>query len=340
MHQPQLMACKSCLDMIQFMISTPLCVRPRTVSQTRDFVRVMSTITTMNAYQLDALNDYFISRHGMSLVDKIDRVVNGNYGNAIHALALGPLWFDVELAHKALSGLGTNEMLLIEVILGRPAHEIRWLKTAYKMKYGKDLVEEVKSDLGGKTERLFVMALHAQKPADSPSYSYATGIGMDKEKVNSDVEALHHASKKKDEMVFCEILVNRSDAHLGAVAQAFELKYKSLSKVIKKTFSGTLENGLVYIVQGIKPKHDGRGYWRDAKLLEKSMAGLGTKDYQLIYRLIRAHWDPTRMEGVKDAYKRKYKGKTLESRVRGETSGWYKDLLVEIVRKSEKTAYQ
>jgi len=73
--------------------------------------------------------------------------------NTIHALALGPLWYDVELAHKALVGLGTNETLLIELILGRPAHEIRWLKTAYKLKYRKDLVDEVKGDLSGKTEK-------------------------------------------------------------------------------------------------------------------------------------------------------------------------------------------
>lgn len=44
-------------------------------------------------------------------------------------------------------------MLLIELVLGRPGHEIRWLKNAYKLRYGKDLVDDVKSDLSGKTER-------------------------------------------------------------------------------------------------------------------------------------------------------------------------------------------
>ena len=64
------------------------------------------------------------------------------------------------------------------------------------------------------------------------------------------------------------------------------------------------------------------------------MAGLGTKDNQLIYRLVRTHWDKRRMEAVKDAYKRRY-GKTLEARVRGETSGVYRDLLVELIRAGE-----
>lgn len=58
----------------------------------------------------------------------------------------------MELAHKALIGLGTNEMLLMELILGRPADEIRLLKQGYENKYKKSLVSDVKGDLSGKME--------------------------------------------------------------------------------------------------------------------------------------------------------------------------------------------
>ena len=68
-------------------------------------------------------------------------------------MALGPLAYDVELAHKALAGLGTNEILLTELILGRSAAEIKLLIKAYKDKYDKDLVSDVMSDLSGKVER-------------------------------------------------------------------------------------------------------------------------------------------------------------------------------------------
>lgn len=59
----------------------------------------------------------------------------------------------MELANKALVGFGTNEMLLTELILGRSGVEIRLLIEGYRIKYGKDLVSVVKSDLSGKTER-------------------------------------------------------------------------------------------------------------------------------------------------------------------------------------------
>ena len=84
----------------------------------------------------------------------------------------------------------------------------------------------------------------------------------------------------------------------------FTTRYKSLSRVIKKTLcvsfplflirifillfvsSGHMKDSLLYMVHGAKSKRDGQGFWRDAKLLEKSMAGLGTRDTQLIYRFV------------------------------------------------------
>ena len=59
----------------------------------------------------------------------------------------------MELAHRAIAGLGTNEMLLVELILGRSGPEIRLLIEGYRIKYGKDLVSAVMSDLSGKLER-------------------------------------------------------------------------------------------------------------------------------------------------------------------------------------------
>lgn len=87
------------------------------------------------------------------------------HSTAIHALALGPLGFDVHLAKKAIVGMGTDETLLIELMLGRQAFEIRWLKTAYRLRYGKDLVDAVKSDLSGTTmesELVFLISVVMQ----------------------------------------------------------------------------------------------------------------------------------------------------------------------------------
>ena len=71
----------------------------------------------------------------------------------LKGLAQGPLAFDVELLKRSLGGIGTDEMLLTELVLNRNQDELRLLIAAYKKRWGKDLVDDVKSDLSGKIER-------------------------------------------------------------------------------------------------------------------------------------------------------------------------------------------
>lgn len=66
---------------------------------------------------------------------------------------------------------------------------------------------------------------------------------------------------------------------------------------------------------------------RDALLLEDAMSGAGTKDALLTQRVVRAHWDRNHMQQVKGAYQHKFHN-SLISRIKGETSGNYENLLV------------
>lgn len=68
-------------------------------------------------------------------------------------------------------------------------------------------------------------------------------------------------------------------------------------------------------------------YMHAATLLEESMAGMGTKDHLLVSRVVRFHWDRTTLANVKGAYQQRY-GRSLASRIRGETSGDYEKLMV------------
>ncbi|KAG6819092.1 hypothetical protein H0H93_015511 [Arthromyces matolae] len=61
------------------------------------------------------------------------------------------------------------------------------------------------------------------------------------------------------------------------------------------------------------------------------MVGFGTKDKKLVYRIVRAHWDPNRLNAVKGAYQSRT-GKTLEDRVKKETSGDYEKLMLTLLK--------
>ena len=60
------------------------------------------------------------------------------------------------------------------------------------------------------------------------------------------------------------------------------------------------------------------------------MAGAGTKDEALVRRLVMIHWNRDRLQQCKGAYRHFYK-RELVDRLKGETSGDYERLCVQIV---------
>lgn len=121
------------------------------------------------------------------------------------------------------------------------------------------------------------------------------------QQVQQDVEALYRAGPGKagtDEIGICGIMLQRSDAHLAAIAQAFPQRHRvSLSHMIQSEFSGHMKEGLLYIARGAE--QDGQGVYRDAQMLDESMAGMGTKDERLTWRIVRSHWNRPRFNAIK-----------------------------------------
>ncbi|KXN84969.1 Annexin A7 [Leucoagaricus sp. SymC.cos] len=298
---------------------------------------LMKMLTERNILEIDALADDWASKTGQMLADYLPSktAINSWFYEVIHALALGPLGYDVELARRATIGVGTDESLLMELLLNRSNSDIEILKRAYTKRYGSNLTQEVKGDLSNATKAMYSMALMAQRPQQLPGQ-------VDYMQVEKDVDDLnaHGLGKgtKFDEIFFCQVFVNRSDPHIAAMIDRYGQKYKSLSKVIKSVpaFSKDMKQGLLYIIHGVKSKRNRTepfGTWRDAKLLEKAMAGAGTNDKALVYRIVRASWNLARMKAIKECYRLRY-GQELEKRVKGETSGNYKTIMTQLVAKA------
>ncbi|KAF5372508.1 hypothetical protein D9758_005255 [Tetrapyrgos nigripes] len=303
------------------------------------------------ALHLAALGAAFKASVGENLVDILRSETSGWFKSTLQAIALGPLFYDVHLIDEALRGAGTDEQLLTELVTDRTLEDMRLLKEGYAYKHQKGgdvdaLEREARGGLSGVVKTLFTISLSSHRAPENAPVDHAL--------VEKDIKALYEAGQGKigtDEIAFCDVLVNRSRAHLGVLCEAYEKKYQKLTKVIKSEFSGQLRDTLLYIIQGAKAPNDKSkdhkdkknkdhkapvipetwGIIRDVKLLEKSMKGLGTNNKELVRRIIRLHWSPTRFRLIKDAYYHKY-GKSLEDRVAGETSGDYKKLLVAVIR--------
>lgn len=254
----------------------------------------------------------------MSLLEK---ELSGHLETVCMATALGREESEAFWARRALKGVGTDEVLLTEALSGKKNAEIETIKKAYRAKYFVPLQEDLKGDLSGKTEKLFLMAIEGQRQED--------WIQPDPNMVTRDVDLLHMATEARlgtDEIQVFTVFTRSNEAHLRAVAYAYQQAHrKSLAEVIKKEFSGHQEDALLYILEGAidKPR-------RDAELLEEAMKGFGTKDVLLMSRIVRIHWDQYHLEAVKKAYYNLYH-RDLIVRVKGETSGNYEKMLVTLL---------
>ncbi|GAK65469.1 annexin a4 [Moesziomyces antarcticus] len=282
---------------------------------------LIATLAPLDAFQIDALRHTFKATVGKDLLQVLEKETSGWFEAALRAKVLGPVLYDCWLIKRACQGAGTHEDLLNEVILGRSNSEIHILKQAYRATYGKDLERVVEDELSFKTKRMFTMAMQGVRQEDN--------VPINPQAVDADAAALHNAAKGAgtDEIAICGILIQRSTPHLAAVAQAYHRLYrKHLSSMIDSEFSGHMRDALRYIVDGVE--NDGQGVTRDARLLEDSMKGMGTKDERLVYRVARLHWNKHRFEGqIKPAYAQLFHKKGLKNRVEGETSGDYKRML-------------
>jgi len=259
-------------------------------------------------------------KYGRTLIYDVIKDTSGNFGKLCQALSMPIIDFDVKCIHDAIDGVGTDLSSLIEILVGRTNNDIKALSAEYQKVYKKNIVDEIKGETSGTSKQLFKTLLQGERDES-----------MMPGNVEGDTEALYKAGEGKlgtKESVFIDILCKRSDNHLRQVFDCYNQKYgHPFEKAISNEFSGDIEKILLKLVASIRNKAE---YIADR--FEKSMKGLGTKDEKLI-RLVVRHRAPYIIGPIKEAYKNKY-NKTLADRIKGETSGDYRKLLLECIHES------
>ena len=265
------------------------------------------------------LRQTFDDKHRRSLLKDLKSELGGKFETGAMALARGPLDEDVYLLHEAIAGPGTNEAILNDVLLGRSNADMNAIKQAYHRAYQRDLTQEVKGELSGKTEDFFVMILKAARAEESaPCIPQEIEYSVDRLQ-----QATEGTSFGANQEAVNQIISHSSDGQLRAISQRYHQKYsKHLDDVLRSEFSGHLESALrLMLARAVDRVRS------DAAQIEESMSGLGTRDTLLISRMIRAHWSRAHMQQVEAAFQAIYKT-SLRNRIKGETSGDYEYLLV------------
>jgi len=227
--------------------------------------------------------------------------------------------FDAWAIHNAVTGIGTDDHCLIEILCTRSNDEIAAICAEYKNTYGKDLEHVITHDTSGNFKRLCVSLIQGAREENVP---------VNIQEAQEEAQALYNAGEGKfwgtDDSRFNQILATKSRQQIRAINDEYiKIKGDDLIVAINKEMSHHLKEGMLAIVQSSIDMH---GYFADK--LYKSMKGLGTDDRTLI-RIVISRCEVDMVE-IKREFAQRYH-KSLARFIDEDTSGDYRKMLVHLV---------
>ncbi|KAK3782511.1 hypothetical protein RRG08_061741 [Elysia crispata] len=270
------------------------------------------------AQRLEIAEAYKVA-YGKDLVEDIKSELSGDFEETVVALLTPMRTLEAKQLHDAISGAGTDETTIIEVLATKTNDEIEEIKAAYKEEYDAELEEDLCSDTSGYFRRLLVSLLTAGREPDE---------GVDTDRAEEDARKFFEAGEARwgtEEAEINAILCLRSRSQLEATFYEFEkMADKSIEDSIKDECGGDLQEGYLAIVESTKNM---AGFF--AHRIYNSVRGWGTNDSHLIRIIVsRSEID---MEEIDAAYRQQYE-QSLEEVIESECSGDYKKILIAVVR--------
>jgi len=269
--------------------------------------------------QRQQVRQMFKTMYGKDLIKDLINELSGNFEDLILALMYTQGEFDARELQNAMAGAGTTESTLIEIMATRTNAEIREIRAAYRIMFGKDLEQALVGETSGYFKRLLVSLCNAGRDES---------MQVDPARAKKSAQDLLQAGVKKwgtDEATFNAVLCAQNYAQLQTVFEEYrKMAGHDIEQAIKGEFSGDVEDGLMAVVKSAK---NPPAFFAERAYL--SMVGMGTNDRALI-RVIVSRCEKDMVQ-IKQEFQRLY-GKTLDGFIAGDTSGKYKEGLIALVR--------
>ncbi|XP_005101297.1 annexin-B12 isoform X2 [Aplysia californica] len=223
---------------------------------------------------------------------------------------------DVQVLRKAMKGLGTDEKAIIDVLGHRSCDQRQNIKMMYKTCFGRDLVSDLKSELGGRFEDASVALMMKREEFDAYELRRAMrGAGT-------------------DEAALIEILCTRTNAQIHSLTAAYKLMYgRKLEDDIISETSGHFRKLLVSMSVGGRQENqqvDMNKAQTDAqRLYQAGEKRWGTDENT--FNMILASQSYEQCRAVFDAYSQVSKH-DIEQAIRNEMSGDVSSGMLTIIR--------
>uniref|UniRef100_A0A2K5NNH4 Annexin n=1 Tax=Cercocebus atys TaxID=9531 RepID=A0A2K5NNH4_CERAT len=302
---------------------------------------ILDIITSRSNRQRQEICQSYKSLYGKDLIADLKYELTGKFERLIVGLMRPPAYCDAKEIKDAISGIGTDEKCLIEILASRTNEQMHQLVAAYKDAYERDLEADIIGDTSGHFQKMLVVLLQGTREEDDV---------VSEDLVQQDVQDLYEAGELKwgtDEAQFIYILGNRSKQHLRLV---FDEYLKTTGKPIEASIRGELSGDFekLMLAVGMGFWNTGLGtrtgsYWHSSLLSSPRspnplvLQGLGTRDNTLIRIMVsRSELD---MLDIREIFRTKYE-KSLYSMIKNDTSGEYKKSLLKLCGGDDDAAGQ
>lgn len=283
-----------------------------------DEAAIIEVIAHRSNAQRQELKEQYKQMWGKDLVKHLKDELGSNFEDVIVALMKTPDVHDADALHKAVSGVGTDEHCLIEIMSSRSNDEIKKIKESYKKLHKKELEKDLQGDTSGSFKRLLTSLCQGARVSDE----------VNREDAEADAQALYDAGAAQwgtDEGRFNVIMASRSFEQLQEIFSAYSRMFeKTIEEAIKNEMSTSIQGCMLAIAKCAQSKPT---YF--AESLYKSMKGAGTDDRTLI-RIMVSRSEIDLIE-IKQAFQGIY-GQSLEEFILGDCGGDYKKCLIAICR--------
>lgn len=196
---------------------------------------IIDILTARSNAQRQEIAKYFLSEYGRDLIEDLKSELGGKFEDVIVALMYPPITYLCKQIHKAMSGAGTNETALVEILCTKTNAEIKQIVTAYEDLYERPLAEHMCSETSGHFRRLLTLIVTGVRDE--------SGI-VDPALAREQAEKLFAAGESKlgtDEEVFNRIMAHASFEQLRLIFDEYkQVSGKSIEQAIKHEMSGEL----------------------------------------------------------------------------------------------------
>jgi annexin A7/11 len=190
---------------------------------------LIATLAKKDPMQINTIRAQYDQRLMRNMVQDFEKETSGYFARGLAEIGRGPLMSDCNNLFEAMKGLGTKEIILDDILIGRSNADINAIKQQYQVLYQRPLQRDLQGDLSAGTEQMYDMIISARRAEDSHPV-----IPQEIEQAVTDLQTGMGGFASKNVPQVCQILTSKNDAQLKAMAHSYQQRFhKSLDSVIK-----------------------------------------------------------------------------------------------------------